>query len=602
MSRSPIHILLAVILFVTSGTAAAQTVTVTTSADIVDIDWTSATVADLPGPDGLVSFSEAMIATNNTPGHQTVGFAIPESDWILQFVHPGRAVLTTQTAFTGDTNPDGWEVAIYGDELYLNGDNSTFIGFDSTAVSLTGSNGLIQGNTGTMNITVYGGSGSRIEGNEGGTIKIDRSRDNVVVGNTVQRVRVQGGGPTARNNRIGGPAPADRNFLTGYGTWNSEGLPAGTTVQLFETEGTLVENNSIGTTPDGLAQGSLASTIGIGFEGENHDAVIRNNRIAGILGHGQGPHHAGQLFGWAVLIGGSGSGITFTGNTVGLDALGEPTLGSVHGIDIGNSRASTVRDIRIGGTAPGEGNVVAGHIFSGVTVGHNVPQARISGNSIHDNGDLAIDLVPTGYGYGVSPNDPQDADTGGNGVQNFPVLASATREGAMLRVAGTLHSTPSNDFTLELFASPECDPTGHGEGELFLGSTVVTTDGSGDASFSEVLDASPADGWAVTATATLEPLGATSELSACVTVDGGCTPYFRDEDRDDYGTDDSLCLPGPAYPHRALVSGDCDDADPAVHPGLQGLDCQEPQDGIDNDCDGEVDEETCPGCFISAAQ
>ncbi len=41
----------------------------------------TATVADLPGPDGHISFGEAMIASNNTPGRQTIGFAIPTSEW-----------------------------------------------------------------------------------------------------------------------------------------------------------------------------------------------------------------------------------------------------------------------------------------------------------------------------------------------------------------------------------------------------------------------------------------------------------------------------------------------------------------------------------------
>ena len=71
--------------------ARAQTVTVTTAADDIDIDSYNGTIDDLPGPDGKVSFSEAMIATNNTPGHQTVGFAIPQNEWILQYVLPGRA-------------------------------------------------------------------------------------------------------------------------------------------------------------------------------------------------------------------------------------------------------------------------------------------------------------------------------------------------------------------------------------------------------------------------------------------------------------------------------------------------------------------------------
>ena len=50
------------------GTAGATTVTVTTSTDVIDIDGATGTITDLPGPDGIVSFSEAMIATNNTPG------------------------------------------------------------------------------------------------------------------------------------------------------------------------------------------------------------------------------------------------------------------------------------------------------------------------------------------------------------------------------------------------------------------------------------------------------------------------------------------------------------------------------------------------------
>ena len=59
---------------------------------------------------------------------------------------------------------------------------------------------------------------------------------------------------------------------------NGEGLPGGTTLQLANVVDTLIENNSIGTTPDGLAQGSLSSTVGIGFQGENHDTTIRGNR------------------------------------------------------------------------------------------------------------------------------------------------------------------------------------------------------------------------------------------------------------------------------------------------------------------------------------
>jgi hypothetical protein len=544
MNRNVRGTLASVVTLALASGAAADTVTVNVGTDPIDIDWSTATIEDLPGPDGLISFSEAMIATNNTPGHDTIGFAIPKEGWLLQFLFPNRAVIwttnsffwrasdqvtidgTTQTAFTGDTNPDGAEVVIYGDDVYLNADGCTVLGLDSSWLTFSGSNGVARENTGATNLTFGGGSGALIEENTGSTLKIDRSNDNIVVGNTFERVRVLGAvglGQPVTDNRLGGPNPEDRNYFTGLGTWNSEGLPSGFSVQIFDSEGTIVENNSIGTTPDGMAQGSLAANMGIRIEGENYDLTIRDNRIAGVLGHGQGPHHAGQLFGWAVYIIGSGSGIDIVGNTIGLDANGDPVLGSVTGVDVESFGFAGVTDITVGGTGPSQGNVIAGHIFRAVTVGRVVPQVRISGNSIYANGQLGIELVDESSQYGVSLNDPLDADTGGNGLQNFPEIASASTNGATVQIVGTLHSSPSDEFSLDFFASPTCDATGFGEGEMYLGSTTVFTNGAGDASFDVILSAAVPEGWVATSTATLEPLGATSEFSACVVIEVGNT-------------------------------------------------------------------------------
>jgi len=69
-------------------------------------------------------------------------------------------------------------------------------------------------------------------------------------------------------------------------------------------------------------------------------------------------------------------------------------------------------------------------------------------------------------------------------------------------------------------------------------------------------------------------------------TDDASTPtWYLDGDGDGYGGADgsaSSCAPPAGY--VATVS-DCDDGDPAVHPNLA-----DPTDGIDNDCDGEVDE------------
>ncbi len=135
-------------------------------------------------------------------------------------------------------------------------------------------------------------------------------------------------------------------------------------------------------------------------------------------------------------------------------------------------------------------------------------------NLIFDNDLLGIDLVP---GDGVTLNDPNDPDSGGNGLQNFPVLTSA---GGTI-VMGTLNSSAGTAFTLEFFVSPACDPSGYGEGQTYVGAGDVMTDPNGNVSFTITLSQPLTDGTYVTATAT-DPAGNTSEFSECLEV-GGCT-------------------------------------------------------------------------------
>ena len=71
-------------------------------------------------------------------------------------------------------------------------------------------------------------------------------------------------------------------------------------------------------------------------------------------------------------------------------------------------------------------------------------------------------------------------------------------------------------------------------------------------------------------------------------IDVYTTSPCHDGDGDGY--DDALC-----------GGEDCDDGDPDVHPGMEGTDCSSVPDGIDNDCDGQVDEDPC-GCFIGTVR
>ena len=64
---------------------------------------------------------------------------------------------------------------------------------------------------------------------------------------------------------------------------------------------------------------------------------------------------------------------------------------------------------------------------------------------------------------------------------------------------------------------------------MFLGSTPVTTDGTGHATFSLTLPASVAVGTKLTATATRLSTGDTSEFSACVAVTSAGASYSKPE-------------------------------------------------------------------------
>jgi hypothetical protein len=173
-------------------------------------------------------------------------------------------------------------------------------------------------------------------------------------------------------------------------------------------------------------------------------------------------------------------------------------------------------------------------------------------NSIHSNTGLGIDLFP----LGVTPNDPGDADSGPNELQNFPVLTSASTGGGTTQIQGTLNSHAITAYRLEFFSNTTCDPSGYGEGERFLGSTNVATNATGSVSFNATFAGMSSF---VTATAT-DPAGNTSEFSNCAPV-AVVTPPKEchkgdgdgDVDREDRGKHHKA--------HAHMHKDDCDDRD-----------------------------------------
>ena len=78
----------------------------------------------------------------------------------------------------------------------------------------------------------------------------------------------------------------------------------------------------------------------------------------------------------------------------------------------------------------------------------------------------------------MTPNDVGDADAL---LQNFPVITSVVPSGGSTTIQGTLNSVAGKTYRLEFFVNDAADATSHGEGQTFLGTTDVTTNGSGNA-------------------------------------------------------------------------------------------------------------------------
>jgi parallel beta-helix repeat protein len=287
---------------------------------------------------------------------------------------------------------------------------------------------------------------------------------------------------------IGGPTAAERNVI-------SQNVTRGIQVDASDV---VVEGNYIGTNPSGT--GAEPNNEGIAvFNGSNN--TIRGNVISGNSADG--------------IVGTSGStGTLISGNRIGSSAAGTAALGN-QGFGVSFVIGG---DGLVGGRGQAA-NLIAFNAGGGVQVAAASSTVRITGNSIHSNDffgrsfGLGIDLNADG----VTENDANDADPG---TQNFPVVSSAVTSGDDTTVTGTLDSTASRTFAIDLYASASCDRTGNGEGQFYLGSTSTTTDGSGFGAFTAILDQPAPAGFVMTATA-IDQESNTSEFSGCASVTEG---------------------------------------------------------------------------------
>ncbi len=351
---------------------------------------------------------------------------------------------------------------------------------------------------------------------------------------------------------IGGPTAADRNIISGNSEWG---------IFIGSATGGTIQNNYIGTDVTGTV--ALPNGTGLTIQGGGGSGIL-------VGGSGMGNLISGNTND-ALDVGFYVVNVTIQGNLIGTDVNGTAALPNALGIGTDNPPPT---GLVIGGTGAGEGNLVSGNAmgmdvvadgaviqgnFIGVDASHTFPlpntgiglrvqssatpaspnvigsatpggpggnfiafngglgldvlsgtRNTIRGNSIHDNFALGISLSNS-----VNPtaNDLGDGDTGPNNLQNFPVISSVTY-GANTTVTGRLNSTPDTTFDLDFYANAVCSnfPRDYVQGETYLGSSQVTTDGSGNASFTVSTLPSVASGSKISVTAT-DPSGNTSEFS-----------------------------------------------------------------------------------------
>lgn len=454
-------------------------------------DIGSTFVVSTTADSGTGSLRDAITQANLHPGADTIRFDLPAP------LVDGAHTITPRSALPILTDTVWLDASREPDALALGRPVVELVGTDaggsaSALVLADGSDGsLVRG----LVISQFGGAAIQVRaGADGVTLAGLR------IGTDVTGQSAPGNGSnaieiSAAQALVGGPTAADRNLLSGNN--------AGVQVTGPAAVGARIEGNYIGT--DALGQSALGNrTVGVYLDAPS--ATVVHNLVSG-----------NGYEGVYLLAGASGS--TVQGNLIGTDVSGTRAVGNgAFGIYVENTR-----DVLIGGTTAGTGNLIAWQkAGAGISIVGTAGGVSVLGNAVHDNAGLGIDLGAEG----VSGNREADTDGGPNNLLNYPVLGSATSAAGVTRLVGDVTGAAGTTLRIEFFASDQADPLGFGEGAVFLGSTRVTVGANGlapiDTTLAGVLLQT---GQVVSATATVQsattaarPWGDSSEFGNAVPV------------------------------------------------------------------------------------
>ncbi len=454
--------------------------------------------------DGLTALPNAQIGIYLLAG--------PQSNTI------GGTIAGAANLISGNT---GNGIELFGAGASFNFIQGNYIGVASNGTSALPNTGIGIYIAGASSNTIGGtiaGAGNLISANGNDGVQIYDASYNVLQGNLVGTdktgLHALGNGGSAVSafagstfNTIGGASAAARNVISG--STNYDG------VYLAAASNNLVQGNYIGTDISGLiALANGAYGYGLTLFGGCQGNQIAGNVISASVNQG-------------IFIADPGTtGNLIQGNDIGVGADGVTALGNgQQGIYIDNGASGNVIGINL--TGSGTGNVIAHSTYEGIIIYNtNSIGNVIRGNDIFSNGALGINLAGgTENGYGVTANHVGGAVAGPNDLQNYPVITAASTVPTLTAISGTLNSTANRSFFIDVYRNASPDPSGNGEGQNYVGSTTLTTAGSGNGSFTLTANSSYT-GQYFSVTATDATTGDTSEFSSDVAATNGPVPLL----------------------------------------------------------------------------
>jgi parallel beta-helix repeat protein len=410
----------------------------------------------------------------------------------LRVADPGTSFNTVQGNFFG-TDASGLNPVpnYFAGLTIFNGATSNLMGGTAASarniISGNGSYGFALGDPGT--------SGNLIEGNY-----IGLAPDGLTPVPNFHGVLIDG---ASSGNTFGGTSGGARNVISGN---------FGSGIFLTNTSGNIIQGNFIG--PD--ATGANAAPNG--YEGIYLLTGADGNVIGGTA-PGAGNVISGNTYRGIYATGTNITGNLIQGNFIGTKADGTNALGNGwDAIVLFDGASGNVVGLSTGGL--GAGNTIAFNGQTGVYVGSDNSNLSlgnmIRGNIIFSNNFIGINLAGgTEDSFGVTANHPGGAVAGPNNLQNYPIITNAMASGTTTKISGTLNSTPNRSFLVDIYRNNSADPSGYGEGQIYVGSTSVNTDFAGNGNFNLTASGNFA-GQFVTATATDATTGDTSEFAADV--------------------------------------------------------------------------------------